>query len=256
MKRKWLAVLAVIGTCCGATLMAQEGQPPAGGPGRGGPSGGPHGPMINLSVEQLKTDLKLTDDQVKKLQPLVDQVKTLFDTWRKEMMAMRGEHRGAPDMTAMRAKMEELKKQIADAIVPAKAFLTAEQFQQLSDKVKLPERPRFGAARITAESLKAELKLTDDQVKKLQPLLDKVDAARQAQNKEIASLRMQNDGMLDVEVLKAKREELRQQIAGILAPAKTFLTAEQLTAVLEKLNKARRGGPGGNRGGHAVPAGN
>jgi len=131
MKMKSLLFSAAVFTLGCLTVSAQEA-PPAGGPGNG-PGG--KAPM-KLTVEGLKGELKLTDDQVKKLQPLVDKVNADREAFRKEMMAEREKNAGTPpDREKMKGKMEEQRKKVMDTLAPAKEFLSADQFKQLTEKI-------------------------------------------------------------------------------------------------------------------------
>jgi len=116
----------------GLPVFAQDA-PPEGGPGGHGHGG----PMSNLTADKLKTDLKLTDAQIAKLQPLLEKVKALFEGMRKEM----GEPgKGTrPDMSVMKAKMDEMQKKVADILAPAKDFLSADQYKQLLEKFQPPK---------------------------------------------------------------------------------------------------------------------
>lgn len=134
MKFKSMFFSAVILSACGLPLMAQDGAPPEGK--------APRGPAA-ITAETLKADLKLTDEQVTKLQPLLDKIKAQMQEMKKEMKAQR--ESGTVDRDAMKAKMEENKKKTLEILAPAKDFLSAEQFQALTDKfTKRPEHKKGG----------------------------------------------------------------------------------------------------------------
>lgn len=140
MKLKSMFFSAAIFAVCGLPLMAQDGPPPEGGPGPGGK--GPRGPM-SITAESLKTDLQLTEDQVAKLQLLLDKIKVVFEDLKKEMEAQRDS--GTFDREAMKATMENTKKKILEILAPAKDFLSADQYKTLIDKfTKRPERKKGG----------------------------------------------------------------------------------------------------------------
>jgi len=145
MKMKHTILAAMLLAAGGFTLWAQDDPPPPpeDGQGPGGPGGdhgGPGGPM-GLSLDKLKTDLKLTDEQAAKLQPLLDKIKELFKSMREEMhdLMESGDH------DAMKAKMEEIQKKILSILEPAKEFLSADQYKTLVEKfTRRPGRPNGG----------------------------------------------------------------------------------------------------------------
>jgi len=110
-KLSLVAALALGGLlACGTLAMAQDN----GGGGGGGKKGGMRGP----SMEQLKTELKLTDEQVPKVQALLD------DT-RKKMTDLRADT--ALSQEDRRTKMMAIRD---EQNTKMKAILTPEQFEK------------------------------------------------------------------------------------------------------------------------------
>ena len=113
-----------------STAMAQGGPPPGGLPFGGPPPGDDvGGPM--MSADMFKEKLQLTDEQAKKLQVLLDELKKVFES-------MRDKDPG--DESARKAAFEKIDKQRDEILVKAKAFLTADQYKKLTEMMK-PQRP-------------------------------------------------------------------------------------------------------------------
>ena len=124
-KNLFVALLLAVG---GVSLIAQDGPPPD--EGKGGPGKGKGGPMM-LTIEKLKEDLKLSDEQATKLAPLLTQANELRASSRKEMKELRD----SGDKDAIRAKMQEMQAKIVKAFEPAKDFLSADQYKSLTEKL-------------------------------------------------------------------------------------------------------------------------
>ena len=141
MKIRKTLLIALLMSASGITLMAQDGPPPDEGNGApGGRKGKGDGPMSMLSVDTLKKELTLTDDQVTKLTPLIDKAKELFKALGKEM---RKNRENGGDMEDMREKMEETHAKMLKIFEPAKDFLSAEQYKALTEKLnKRPGPPK------------------------------------------------------------------------------------------------------------------
>ncbi len=200
MKSGKVLVAALMFSVGSFTAMAQGwgGGAPSGGMdgGPGGQGGRRGGPMSQLTIETLKTELKLTDEQATKLTPLLAKVKAEFqnmfknmrrpgqgggpggqsgnssDSSSRQMGPPGGQSGPGGGMDQMRQKMEELQKKLLAIIAPAKDFLSADQYKKLTSK--LTERPggrggpggrrggrRGGRSRRNAMTLNA-VKLTSD----------------------------------------------------------------------------------------------
>jgi len=110
--------------------------------------------------------LKLTDDQKTKID-------TLFDTAKSDLKAAEGDS----DKAAAKQRVHEISQKLFKNVA---ATLTAEQNAQLK-KLMQPAPPDYAATidRIKKELSKPELKLTDDQRKKVFALLDDTKAQLQ-----------------------------------------------------------------------------
>ena len=154
----------------GMTLLAQDEPPPdekGNGSSNSRKGGGPGGAPPFLSIDKLKEELELTDEQAKKLQPLLNQVKALFDKMHKEREkdskgGPQGKESGSKSGKGsskktlkdpsskdsgpgkdMKEKMEEFQKKIVKILEPAKNFLSAEQYKKLIEKLtKRPAPPK------------------------------------------------------------------------------------------------------------------
>jgi protein CpxP len=138
--KKASGVLMIIGALLlmGVVGFSQQGGPPPGGMGRGGP--GPHdglGPLrdLNLTDDQKAAIKKLVDSFEESNKPLLDQMKTLHES---EPNPMSG---AAFDETAVRAAAEarakvQIELEVAHARLASQIFalLTPEQKAQLAAK--------------------------------------------------------------------------------------------------------------------------
>jgi Spy/CpxP family protein refolding chaperone len=124
MKRFALSLSALFLAAFAA--LAQQGPPP-GGP-MGGPGGGMRG-MSGMSIEQLTTDLNLTEKQQPTVKKIIDDNRAKMDAERQKMMSS-GQQ---PDMQAMRATMqknaEEVEKQLS-TVLTAEQMTTYKKMQE------------------------------------------------------------------------------------------------------------------------------
>jgi len=288
MMRKWLLLAALCWGIGGLTsVWAQED-----GPGENGNRGendfqGPlrGGPMATLSLEQLKTSLKLTDEQAQKLEPLLKKIKAAFDAMHKKMSSSRHSGHSGGGMADMRKKMEQLKKKILEILAPAKEFLSDEQYQALVKKLTARPAPPNGGrggsdgdsesadgnqngmgensesaggsggrrggpmAMLNLETLKTALKLTDEQAEKLEPLVEKAKKLFAAMHKEMRPGRNHgNRGGMDD--MRKTMEQFQKKLLAVFVPAREFLSDEQYQALVKKLTArppVPRGGADGDR---------
>jgi Spy/CpxP family protein refolding chaperone len=110
-----LSALAAIGLLSGVSLQAQDNNTnaPAGAPPAGQRGGGNRGAM---TIDTLKKQLDLSDDQVAKVKPILEDMQ-------KQMQALRADTTLAP--TDRRAKMKEIRDGEAAKL---KEVLTADQY--------------------------------------------------------------------------------------------------------------------------------
>ena len=123
----------------GITLLAQDGAPDQGNR-RGGQRGGPGG-IAALTIDKLKTELKLTDEQATKLTPLLEELKKISQDMRKQLKELRD---SGADRDAMKTKMTELRAQMLKTLEPAKEFLSADQYKALTEKLNRRPPARRG----------------------------------------------------------------------------------------------------------------
>ena len=129
MHFKSLFLAAVVSFIGVSTVMAQGPGGGPGGPPPGGEGGGPGGPM--MSADAFKEKLQLTDEQAKKLQALLDELKKIFES-------MRG--KDLSDESTRKAAFEKIDKQRDEIMAKAKDFLSADQYKKLTEMMK-PPRP-------------------------------------------------------------------------------------------------------------------
>lgn len=129
-----------------------------GGRGPGGPGAGAGGPAANVSmaaaanpinaVIQLKDSIALTEEQLRKLQPLSDSLAARNATLGAEMRKVVQDGGANPDMGAMfgriRPLLEKVQKQNADAMRAVEKILTSEQWAKVPERIKRGQRPGMG----------------------------------------------------------------------------------------------------------------
>lgn len=102
-----------------------------------------------------------------------------------------------------------------------------------------PRRGGHGPMAINIETLKTELKLTEEQCKQLKPVLEKIKAVFEAGRpkgkpgeKPESEENQGNTGKR--ENMKKKMQEMQKKIQAALEPAKKFLSDEQYKALKKK----------------------
>ena len=219
-----------------ADLAAQPGQGPGRGPGFGGRGGFGGGLAALLRVEEVRTEINLTDDQQQKVQ--------------EAMRAMReaaGQGQRGPanfrDMTEQErteafAQMREQAQKRAKATKEALAkILKPEQMKRLTE-ISIQQQ---GVRALADEDVAATLKLKDDQKSKITELL-------QARPGRGAGGPGQGQGDR-----AAMREQMQQRRAQLTKDVMAVLTTEQQAAFKDLQGKpfempARGPGAGGGRG--------
>lgn len=154
---------------------------PGGGGDRGGPGGGGRGGRGGrgwgaIPVEELKKDLGLSDDQVKKLEALNDTVREEFRKAREEM-----QNGGDFDPQKMRERMQEGRKKLQERI---SALLTDEQKAKYAEIVKKEDErmsrgPQFGPnpeqmKKRLFDQAEKELTLSPEEKAAVMPLVQKL----------------------------------------------------------------------------------
>ncbi len=205
-------------------------QPPGGGAGRGGFfGGGGFGQMrmpasMLLMMPEVQTELKVTDEQKTKM----DEIRT--DVQKDVQAAFSGidfqairdmsQEERDKKMAELRTKGEELGKQV-DAKI--EKVLDADQMKRL----KQLQLQREGAAAFSRPEVATQLKLTDDQKKKIKSIQDAVGtAARAAFNPDSTP-----------EERQAARTKMQESRTKTLKDIKAVLTDDQLVEWTELTGK-------------------
>jgi Spy/CpxP family protein refolding chaperone len=158
------------------------------------PGGG--GPMMLLGIEDVRKELKLTDEQTKKL-----------DEFRKKQQEM---FSGMRDLSAeeRRKKMQEMQSKMQEMNKEVTAMLTPEQSKRLK-QLQLQAGSVMQA--LNNEEVKKELNLTSEQTDKIKAIADDMRA-------QMNELRQGGGG--DRQEMAKKSEELRKstetKVMGVL----------------------------------------
>lgn len=206
-------VVAIAAMVCG-TAQAQQRQRP------GGPGGFGIGPMFLLGQKSVQEELKLSDEQVKKIKELTEKQHESFQ--------------GLRDLSReeLRTKMQEAAKANDKAIA---AILKPEQLKRVK-QIGLQQR---GAMVVNDPDVAKTLKITDEQKEKIKDIQTKArEAAGGGQRPDRSE-----------EAIK-KREEARkatnEKVMGVLtAEQKTKLKEMQGETFTGKIERPQFGG--GNR---------
>lgn len=171
-------------------------QPPGGGGGRGG-RGGPGGPFNYLAEESVQVELKLSDEVKAKARELLGKQRAAFD----ELRDLSQEER--------RDKMQSLTAEIRAGFERLLDAAQLKRLKQISYQVR-------GATSFRDPEVASALKLTDDQVSKL----EEIENEMREQMREIFQ-----DAGGDREAAREEIEELRKEST---AEAEGVLTEAQL----------------------------
>jgi Spy/CpxP family protein refolding chaperone len=187
-------------------------------------------PALVATLDEVQTDLKLTDEQK-------TEIETINDDTRSSMREMFSSG-DRPDMEAFQKLNEEAAAKVEKALEPAQF----ERLQQITLQVN-------GASALNGEAVRTKLHFTDEQS-------TKYEEARDA-NREAMQDAMEGGEDLSREERQAKRDELRkaadERLLAVLTPEqKTEFEAMQgapLEIDLSQL-RGRFGSGGGRRGGN------
>jgi Spy/CpxP family protein refolding chaperone len=190
---------AVVVLAVGPAL-AQAQQQRGGGRGFGGFGGGGI-PLFYLTQKSVQEELKLSDEQVKKVTELQEKQREAFQGF------------GDLSQEERRTKMQELAKTQNEAITK---LLKPEQLKR-AKQIALQQQVRIGlSAVVNNEEVAKELKFTDEQKTKLEEIRNKV--------------REESQGLGFDEEGRQKRQEIRkaanEKVEGVL-------TAEQKSKLKE-----------------------
>ena len=205
---------------------AQEGaapqRPGRDGPRRGmrGPGGGPGGAMLDNVIKELK----LSEDQDKRVRQILDTFRQEMQTWMQQsgqqMRDLFGKARGqGADAEAARKKLQEIgqerQKKVENLIARLKDVLNAEQLA----KVQAVLEPRGGPGGMMGARAMEQLGLTDEQKKKAKEITDAaMEAAKGKSFQERGEIMRKARDQINKEVLtdeqRKKLESLRPQGPG------------------------------------------
>jgi hypothetical protein len=205
-------------------------QPPQRGGGRGGFGGGMMtgpGLLMNKSVQQ---ELKLTDDQIKKIDETVKEVR---EKHQDEFQALRDasqEERREKGAALMRKVGEETHKALAGVLKPDQE----KRFKQIELQVR-------GAQAFTDPDVQKQLKLTEDQQ-------DKIKTINEDAQKEMRSAREGGGGPGGFQKMAEIRKEAAEKSVSVLSADQKAQWKEMTGAPFEVRFEAPAGGRGGRGG--------
>jgi Spy/CpxP family protein refolding chaperone len=229
---KLITKIAVLGALCAMAVGAFA-------QGRGGMRGGfQQNKYMLLRSKDIQTDLKLSDDQVKKLTDL--QTKQQEDM---RSAFQNAQASGSPPDPAEMKKINDGYTSQFDAV------LTGDQKMRLDQLFVQWQKGRA----LTNEEVQNKLGLSDDQKAKIKDLMDKYNEANRAlfqkvQNQEISREDMQT-------TMKQNTDTLNDQLGKVLTDSQTAkfkdMQGAPFTGQWPTMGGGRRGGggPGGGGGG-------
>jgi Spy/CpxP family protein refolding chaperone len=218
-----------IGKCllaaCVAAIVAVAAEPASAQRGRGMGRIRMFSPALVASLDEVQTDLKLTDEQK-------TEIETINDDTRDKMRDLFSEG-GPPDMEAFQKLNEEATTQVEKLLEPAQV----QRLQQITLQVN-------GASALNDAALREKLHFTDEQTTKFEE-------ARDA-NREAMQDAMDDLGDVSREERRAKMDELRQaaddRLLAVLTPEQKTEFEAMKGAPLEIDRSQLRGRFGGGRG--------
>jgi len=237
------------GLCAAVVLVASvslsaiaQGAPGAGqgrGQGRGGFGQGRGGfgqqiTISNIPDAVLASELKLTDDQKTKIAAIKKKS-------RDDMQALQPTDGSQPDFRALAPKMQEINQQTTKDI---EAALTDDQKTQSKGLIK--DLQSLRSVGIPIETY-GDLKLTDDEKKKITALATDIDKDRTQKIQDAQAARQAGD--------QAKAQEIMQSLRGTGGPNEKALAVLTDTQK-ETVTKYIKDHPQGRRPGGARPGGN
>jgi Spy/CpxP family protein refolding chaperone len=218
-------VVLAIALFCVQLLPAQ---PPEGGPrGRWGGMMG-MGPLAMLNSEQVQKELKLTDDQIKKVTDLGKQM-------REKHQADFAKLRDLDD-SERRAKMDELMKTVGEESKKSLAgVLKPEQEKRLHQL----QMQREGAQAFLNPEVQSELKLTGEQKDKIKTITDD-------ENKEMTELFQGGGFRENRQKIQTIRKESLENVTAVLTDSQKK-TWKEMTGEPFHFEMGQRRGGGDNR---------
>ena len=262
-----LTVTTLVLSCTGIAAMAQDagagaGQPPAvagrgQGRGQGGQRGGQFGRPIqlsDLSIATMDYGLKLSAEQKTTIQGILDQRATAMKALPAAPTFTPGQPPSAEDQQAMRDSFQKRNEISTKANTDIQVALTDEQKAKLPDFTK--ELQSMQQAGIPVAIL-GDLKLTEDQKKKIVAQGDTYNQARQAKMAEAR----QSGQRPDMQSMQTMQKDNMDKIMAMLTPTQHTM--------IDKYNKEhpqpafggfgggrRQNGPGAGQGNGGAAGGN
>lgn len=230
-----LTVAAVLGSTAGSLLAQPPGGPggPGGGRGRGPGGGFGGGPLGLLMMPEVRTELKVTDEQQQKL-------RTAMEGLRPEGGGQRGGfgNLSEEERAEMRKRMEELQKKTDEAM---KSVLSEEQITRLRQL----DIQRQGAQALGRPDVAEKLGLTDEQKTKMREIQEAARPDFSAfGNLREASQEEREKAMAE---MRAKREKADADVMALL-DAEQKAIWESLVGEKFNFPAPQFGGFGGGRG--------
>lgn len=188
----------------GAVALLGATPAPAQGP-RGGFGGGGGGGLMLLNNPGVREELKLTDEQVGKV---TKSGQELREKYRDEFASLRdasSEDRREKGEALMKKVQEEGKQTYA-------AILTADQARRLEQI----QRQQNVLQALTADHVRSELKLSDDQVGKIKEVRDDHQKAARAAMGDVGRGASQDDRRKAFEKVNADRKEAAAKAMAVL----------------------------------------
>lgn len=218
--------MVVAALAVGALALAQGGQG-RGGQGRGGmmQRGGQQSPAMLLNRNDVKADLKLTDEQKDAIQKIQDESMTKM----RDMFGGGGPGGGGgggerPSEEEMKARMEKMTAMQKESEAAVKKVLTTAQWDRLGEiRIQIA-----GNGIVTDVEMQKTLKMTEAQITKVKSLQQGMNDANASIMQRMRDGELEREGAM--EAMQNNRKALNDEYAKVL-------TAEQ-KAQLKKMGGA------------------
>lgn len=231
-----LTVAAVLGSTAGSLLAQPPGGPggPGGGRGRGPGGGFGGGPLGLLMMPEVRTELKVTDEQQQKLRTAMEGLRPEGGGGQRGGFGNLSEEERAE----MRKRMEEMQKKADEAM---KSVLSEEQITRLRQL----EIQRQGAGALGRPDVAEKLGLTDEQKAKMREIQEgaRPDFAAFGNLREAS----QEEREKVMSEMRAKREKADADMMALL-DAEQKAIWESLVGEKFNFPAPQFGGFGGGRG--------
>lgn len=214
------------------------------GQGRGGmrQMGGGQSPAMLLNRNDVKADLKLTDEQKDGLTKIQEATMAKMQEMGGGFGRGGGERPSEEEMAAMREKMQVIQKESEAAV---KKVLTTAQWDRLGEiRVQI-----MGNGIVTDKDMQKTLKMTEAQLAKVKTLQEGMQAANQAVMQRMRDGELEREGAM--ETMTKNREALNAEYGKVLTTEqKEMLKKMGGAAFKADPEEANRGGFGRRGGGN------